>query len=83
LSVLTLELGWITTEVGRQPWIAYRVMKINDAVTPDGGVWIMLIALVMVYGAMTIGVVTVLRSMARRWRAGAPIDLPTPYSPPS
>ena len=31
-AVLTLELGWITTEVGRQPWIVYRVLRVRDAV---------------------------------------------------
>jgi cytochrome d ubiquinol oxidase subunit I len=80
MSVGTLELGWITTEVGRQPWIAYGFMKINDAVTPDGGVWITLVGMIIVYAGMGIGALMVLRSMAQRWRAGAPIDLPTPYS---
>lgn len=81
LSVVALQLGWITTEVGRQPWIAYRQMKITDAVTTGGGVWISFAVLVVVYTAMGVGAVVVLRSMARRWRAGAPLDLPTPYSP--
>ena len=37
-SVLTLELGWITTEVGRQPWMVYRVLRVRDAVTDNDGV---------------------------------------------
>jgi cytochrome d ubiquinol oxidase subunit I len=81
LSVLALQLGWITTEVGRQPWIAYREMKVVDAVTTGGGVWISFTVLVAVYAAMGIGTGIVLRSMARRWRGGAPLDLPSPYSP--
>lgn len=34
---IALEAGWIVTEVGRQPWIIYRVMKTADAVTPVVG----------------------------------------------
>jgi cytochrome bd ubiquinol oxidase subunit I len=33
LSVVALIAGWITTEVGRQPWIVYDVMRVNAAVT--------------------------------------------------
>ena len=80
-SVAALELGWITTEVGRQPWIAYRVMRVVDAVAHNNGIWISFTVLVLVYAAMAIGSAVVLRSMARRWREGAPLDLPTPYSP--
>ena len=28
------QLGWIAAEVGRQPWIIYRVMKTGDAASP-------------------------------------------------
>jgi len=37
LGVLALEAGWVVTEVGRQPWIIYRVMKTAEAVTPMRG----------------------------------------------
>ena len=40
-----------------------------------------LAALIVIYAAMTVGAVVVLRSMARRWRAGE-TDLPSPYAPP-
>jgi cytochrome d ubiquinol oxidase subunit I len=29
-----LQAGWIVTEVGRQPWIVYGIMKTKDAVSP-------------------------------------------------
>jgi cytochrome bd ubiquinol oxidase subunit I len=80
-AVAALELGWITTEVGRQPWVAFRVMRVEDAVTRGTGVWVSLAVLIVVYAAMTVGAVATLRSMARRWRDGEVIDLPTPYSP--
>lgn len=37
LSFLALESGWMVTEVGRQPWIIYEILKTKDAVTPMPG----------------------------------------------
>ncbi len=34
LGFIAVEAGWIVTEVGRQPWIIFNVMKTADAVTP-------------------------------------------------
>jgi cytochrome d ubiquinol oxidase subunit I len=28
-AVITLEAGWVVTEVGRQPWIVYNLMKVE------------------------------------------------------
>jgi cytochrome d ubiquinol oxidase subunit I len=83
LAVLALELGWMTTELGRQPWIVYRVMHVADAVGRNNAIWASFTVLVIVYAAMVSGAIAVLRSMARRWREDANLDLPTPYSPPS
>ncbi len=41
-AVVALECGWIVTEVGRQPYIVYGVMRTEDAVTDASGVWISL-----------------------------------------
>ncbi len=80
-SVVALELGWMTTELGRQPWVVYRALRVEDAVTQSTGVWATLLAVVVGYTIMTVMATITLRSMARRWRAGEPLDLPTPYSP--
>lgn len=37
LSVLALIAGWITTEVGRQPWVVHGLLRTEDAVTGAGG----------------------------------------------
>lgn len=37
LGMIAIEAGWIVTEVGRQPWIIYGIMKTRDAVTPVPG----------------------------------------------
>jgi cytochrome d ubiquinol oxidase subunit I len=81
LAIIALESGWITTEVGRQPWIVFRVMRVEDAVTRNGGIWITFAIMITVYTAMGTAAVLVLRSMARRWRESGSVDLPTPYGP--
>jgi cytochrome d ubiquinol oxidase subunit I len=83
LSLVALEAGWVTTEVGRQPWIVHGVMRVEDAVTENSGVWISLGAIVVIYTAMGVAAAKVLRSMARRWRESDDVDLPTPYGPPA
>ncbi len=80
LGIVALECGWITTEVGRQPWIVFGVMRVEDAVTGNGGIWISLVALVVIYTGMGVAAIVVLLSMARRWRQTGDIDLPTPYT---
>jgi len=80
LAVLALEAGWVATEVGRQPWVVYGVLRTPEAAGSNSGLWWLLAVTVAVYAAMTAGAVTVLRSMARRWREGQ-AELPSPYGP--
>ncbi len=46
---LALEAGWVVTEVGRQPWIIYRVLRTADAVTPVPGMGWTLAGVVVLY----------------------------------
>ncbi|NPC97241.1 cytochrome ubiquinol oxidase subunit I [Nocardioides sp. zg-DK7169] len=80
LAIVAMEAGWIATEVGRQPWVVYNILRTSDAAGDNPGLWWMLAATVVVYTGMTIGAIVVLRSMARRWRKGD-ADLPSPYGP--
>ena len=38
LGFIAVEAGWTVTEVGRQPWIIYGIMKTSEAVTPMPGI---------------------------------------------
>ncbi|MEO5898761.1 MAG: cytochrome ubiquinol oxidase subunit I [Ilumatobacteraceae bacterium] len=67
-SIAALEAGWITTEVGRQPWIAYKLMRVEDAVTTNGGLWWTYGLLVVLYAGLGTATVLVIRRMARQWR---------------
>jgi cytochrome bd ubiquinol oxidase subunit I len=80
LAVIALEAGWVATEVGRQPWVVYGVLRTADAAGSYSGLWWLLGTTAVVYAAMTVGAFIVLRSMAARWRAGE-TDLPSPYGP--
>ncbi|MFZ0214401.1 MAG: cytochrome ubiquinol oxidase subunit I [Candidatus Dormiibacterota bacterium] len=31
--------GWLFTEMGRQPWVVFGLLKTQDAVTPSAGIW--------------------------------------------
>lgn len=81
LAIVAVESGWIATEVGRQPWTVWHVLRTVDAASQSSGLWWSYIAVLVVYLGMTVGAVVVLRSMARRWRAGD-TELPSPYGPP-
>jgi len=70
---IALEAGWVVTEVGRQPWIVYGVLRTTDAVNPAPGLRLGLLAVVLVYTAMTVASVSVLRRLAR--------DKPVPVAP--
>ena len=65
LSVVALIAGWVTTEVGRQPWVVYRVMPTADAVTGAGGIPVGYTVLALTYLLVAIGVVWTLRRLAR------------------
>src|SRR3954454_1473874 len=66
LSFVALISGWITTEVGRQPWIVYQVMRTNQAVTAANGLEVGYAVLVAVYVSLGVGVVWLLRRLTRR-----------------
>jgi len=81
LSVVALQAGWVTTEVGRQPWIVYRVMRVDEAVTANSGIWISLVVVIAVYASMGYMASRVIRGMARRWRESDDVEITTPYGP--
>jgi len=81
-AVLTMEAGWVVTEVGRQPWIVYNLMKVEDAVTANPGVWITFFAVVILYALVGTSTILVLRGMGKRFRGTRVFtDQDTPYGP--
>jgi cytochrome d ubiquinol oxidase subunit I len=64
-AALALEAGWVVTEVGRQPWIVYGILRTRDAVTTAPHIRYGYYALIVVYAALTAATVYVLRRLAR------------------
>lgn len=62
-SLVALVCGWIVTEVGRQPWIVYEVMRVSDSVTEAGGLKAMFFAALAVYIALGATVVWLIRRL--------------------
>jgi cytochrome d ubiquinol oxidase subunit I len=65
LSVIALLAGWTTTEVGRQPWIAYNVMRTSQAVTNASGIPVAFALIAAVYAALAWAIIWMLRRLAR------------------
>jgi cytochrome d ubiquinol oxidase subunit I len=72
-AVVALEAGWIVTEVGRQPWIVYGILRTSDAVNPAPGLVYGFALVTAVYAVLTVATVYVLRRLAR--------DTPVPVAP--
>jgi len=65
LSVVALIAGWVTTEVGRQPWVVYGFMRTSEALTRGPGIPFGFATLVVVYAALAGAVAWLLRRLAR------------------
>jgi cytochrome bd ubiquinol oxidase subunit I len=79
LSVVALLAGWTATEVGRQPWVVFDVMRTSDAVTSAGSLPLAYGMLVLVYIALGAAIVWLLRRTARQSLGNdAPDERPAP-----
>jgi cytochrome bd ubiquinol oxidase subunit I len=80
-AIVALESGWIVTEVGRQPWVVYNVMRTKDAITGASGVWVTFSVVLVLYALLGTATVVTLRAMARRWREADVDETDVPYGP--
>ena len=71
-SIAAMESGWIVTEVGRQPWVVYKLLRTSDAVTTASGVPVTLVMTLLIYAVLSGVVVFVPLLMSRRWRDQEP-----------
>jgi cytochrome bd ubiquinol oxidase subunit I len=82
-ALAAMECGWIVTEVGRQPWVVYRLLTTAAAATTSRGVIATLTAVIILYAVLGVATVLILRLLARRWRGGDEGEDSVPYGPPS
>jgi cytochrome d ubiquinol oxidase subunit I len=74
LGFIAIETGWVVTEVGRQPWIIYGVMRTSEAVTPMPGLIVPFLTFTLLY--ILLALVTVwllLRQVAASPQAPEPL----------
>ncbi|OSJ08886.1 cytochrome ubiquinol oxidase subunit I [Bradyrhizobium canariense] len=65
IAILT---GWYTTEIGRQPWVVYGVMRTKDAVSNHSAVALsmtLIVIMVMYFAVFGIGVSYMLKLVAK------------------
>ncbi len=68
LPYIAINLGWTVTEMGRQPWVVYGLLKTKDAVSPIAAsqVWFSLIGLVVFYTILIIADVYLIQKFAKK-----------------
>jgi cytochrome d ubiquinol oxidase subunit I len=81
-ALVAMECGWIVTEVGRQPWIVYKLLRTSQAATTNRGVIASLSVVIVLYAVLGVATVLILRLLARRWREGEEGEPSVPYGPP-
>jgi cytochrome d ubiquinol oxidase subunit I len=65
-SLVALIAGWFVTEVGRQPWIVYEFMRVEEAVTGAEGIPVGYATLVVVYVGLYSVALYMLRRLTRK-----------------
>jgi cytochrome d ubiquinol oxidase subunit I len=83
-AYVCVEAGWVTTEVGRQPWIVYGTMRVAEAVTdaPAAYIWTMLAALVVIYAVIGFFFVSLLLKLSARWKRDDLAEVPASEEAP-
>jgi cytochrome d ubiquinol oxidase subunit I len=61
LGFLAIEAGWVVTELGRQPWIIYGVMRTKEAVTPMSKIAIPFLVFTLIYVFLSVALLFLLR----------------------
>jgi cytochrome d ubiquinol oxidase subunit I len=77
---IALLAGWVTTETGRQPWIAFGILRTADAISPVSAATVAtsLTAFVITYlTVFSIGVYYI-RKLIKHGPKGAAVEPPTP-----
>jgi len=65
LGFLAIETGWMVTELGRQPWIIYRIMRTEEALTQMPGIVFPLILISLVYLILSLVSIYLMRRQIR------------------
>ena len=61
LGFIAIEAGWMVTELGRQPWVIFGVMRTREAVTPMPHLAVPFFSITILYLALSAIVVALMR----------------------
>ncbi len=78
LSLAAMIVGWVFTEMGRQPWLVFSLLKTEDGVSPGVSgleVLISLIAFTLIYGILAVVEFKLIKKAAQK----GPADAPEPH----
>jgi cytochrome d ubiquinol oxidase subunit I len=77
-GLIAILAGWYTTEIGRQPWIVYGVMRTKDAVSNHSALTLsttLIVIIVMYFAVFGTGISYMLKLVAKGPQAGGPGDV--------
>ena len=80
-SLFAILIGWVFTEMGRQPWIVFSLMLTQDGVSPNVPGWNVLLSLVaftLIYAILAVVEIGLIIRTSKR----GPDPLPDPDAPP-
>ncbi|SNB46308.1 cytochrome ubiquinol oxidase subunit I [Geobacter sp. DSM 9736] len=69
-GMIALESGWMVTEFGRQPWVVQGIMRVEQGVTPHGGMFLLLGTFTTLYALLSVGLLWLLLIPRRNERNG-------------
>jgi cytochrome d ubiquinol oxidase subunit I len=79
LGYVAIELGWMVTELGRQPWILYHIMTVSQAFTTSPNVAQLFWLFLAIYALLSAATIYVLRRYFREHPL--PVELTAPLRP--
>jgi cytochrome d ubiquinol oxidase subunit I len=71
---IAVETGWMVTELGRQPWIIYGIMRTKDAVTPMPGIQVSFVLITLIYVFLTFLVYWLMKRQIRALHSNINLD---------
>jgi cytochrome d ubiquinol oxidase subunit I len=66
LGFIAIEAGWVVTEVGRQPWVIYDVLRTSASVTPMPGLIVPFVTFTLLYLGLSVAVVAIIARQVRK-----------------
>jgi cytochrome d ubiquinol oxidase subunit I len=65
-AFVAIEAGWTVTEVGRQPWVIYGVLRTADAVTPMPGLVVPFVTFLLLYIGLAVATVAIIARQVKK-----------------